>query len=48
MKSTGDIGGGDVADDLFVPADLVSSEGFPHVAVNIYSNIHSLLSRDFR
>jgi hypothetical protein len=47
MKAAGDIGRGDVTDDLFVSADFVSSERFPHVAVNIYRNIHGLLARNF-
>jgi hypothetical protein len=47
MKSAGDIGRGDVTDDLFVSADLVSAERFPHVAVNIYGNVHILLARNF-
>jgi hypothetical protein len=46
MKSAGDIGRGDVTDDFFVSADFVSPERFPHVAVNIYRNIHIILTRN--
>jgi hypothetical protein len=47
MKSAGDIGRGAVTDDLFVSADFVSPERFPHIAVNIYRNIHIILARNF-
>jgi hypothetical protein len=47
MKSAGDIGRGDVTDDLFVSAYFVSPEGFTHVAVNIYRNIHIPIARSF-
>jgi hypothetical protein len=47
VKSTGDIGRSYVTNDLFVSADSVSPERFPHIAVNIYRNIHILLARKF-
>jgi hypothetical protein len=43
MPAAGDVGRGDVVHDLFIPAQFIDAETFPHIAVDVDSVGHRFL-----